>query len=66
LGTVGVENRTELQINKKISHNNELSYCPFDFGTIVFIQQHKAFAETWWLSDTVVPRQLCLRFLPSL
>jgi hypothetical protein len=54
LGTVGVGNRTELQINK-ISNNNELSYCPFDFGTTDFIQQHKAFTENWCLEETVVP-----------
>jgi hypothetical protein len=55
LGTVGDGNRTELQINKNISHQNELSCCPFDFGTSDFIQQHKSFTETWCLEDTVVP-----------
>jgi hypothetical protein len=54
LGIVGEENRTELQINK-ILDNQEISYCPFDFGTSEFIQQHKAFTENWCLTDTVVP-----------
>ncbi len=55
LGVVGSGNRTELQINKTGSNNGELSYCPFDFGTITFIQQHKTFTETWCLTGTVVP-----------
>ena len=54
LGNVGVNNRTELQVNK-ISNNSELSYCPFDFGTDDFILQHKAYTEVWCLEDTVVP-----------
>jgi hypothetical protein len=54
LGTVGEGNRTELQINK-ISENSELSYCPFDFGTSEFIQQHKAYTEIWCIEETVVP-----------
>jgi hypothetical protein len=54
LGTVGDMNRTELQINK-IGENSELSYCPFDFGTSDFIQQHKAYTEVWCIEDTVVP-----------
>jgi hypothetical protein len=55
LGTVGTSNRTELQINKTGDDNNVLSYCPFDFGTSEFIQQHKNLNETWCLMDTVVP-----------
>jgi hypothetical protein len=55
LGTVGTGNRTELQINKISNNNEELSYCPFDFGTADFIQQHKTFTENWCLTDTVVP-----------
>jgi hypothetical protein len=54
LGTVGDKNRTELQINK-ISTDSELSYCPFDFGTSDFIQQHKIFTEVWCIEETVVP-----------
>jgi len=54
LGVVGTGNRTELQINKEAS-NKELSYCPFDFGTSEFIQQHKTFTENWCLTGTVVP-----------
>jgi hypothetical protein len=54
LGTVGTENRTELQINK-IINNEELSFCPFDFGTSEFIQQHKTFTEIWCLTGTVIP-----------
>ncbi len=54
LGFVGTGNRTELQINK-ITDNKELSYCPFDFGTSEFIQQHKIFTETWCLTETVIP-----------
>ena len=54
LGTVGEGNRTELQINK-IGEDSELSYCPFDFGTSEFIQQHKAFTEIWCMEKTVVP-----------
>jgi hypothetical protein len=55
LGIVGTENRTELQINKIINNNEELSFCPFDFGTSEFIQQHKIFTETWCLNGTVIP-----------
>ena len=55
LGVVGTGNRTELQINKIDNNNKELSYCPFDFGTDLFIQQHKTFTETWCLTGTVVP-----------
>lgn len=55
LGIVGTGNRTELQINKIGSNNEELSYCPFDFATDTFIQQHKSFTETWCLTGTVVP-----------
>lgn len=55
LGVVGTGNRTELQINKTGSDNKELSYCPFDFGTADFIQQHKNFSENWCLTATVVP-----------
>lgn len=55
LGTVGSGNRTELQINKTGDDNKVLSYCPFDFGTSEFIQQHKNLGETWCLMDTVVP-----------
>jgi hypothetical protein len=55
LGVVGTGNRTELQINKITNNNKELSYCPFDFGTSEFIQQHKIFTETWCLTDTVIP-----------
>ncbi len=54
LGIVGTGNRTELQINK-IINNKELSYCPFDFGTSEFIQQHKSFTENWCLTETVIP-----------
>ena len=54
IGAVGEGNRTELQINK-ISKDSELSYCPFDFGTSEFIQQHQAFTETWCMEETVVP-----------
>jgi len=55
LGIVGTGNRTELQINKTGNNNEELSYCPFDFGTSDFIQQHKTFTENWCLTETVVP-----------
>jgi hypothetical protein len=54
LGAVGTGNRTELQINK-IGEGSELSYCPFDFATSDFIQQHKAFTEVWCVEETVVP-----------
>jgi hypothetical protein len=55
LGIVGTGNRTELQINKIGNNNEELSYCPFDFGTSEFIQQHKTFTENWCLTETVKP-----------
>lgn len=54
-GIVGAENRTELQINKIINNNEELSFCPFDFGNSEFIQQHKTFTEIWCLTETVIP-----------
>ena len=54
LGTVGEGNRTELQVNK-ISEDSELSYCPFNFGTSEFIQQHKVYTEIWCIEETVVP-----------
>ena len=55
LGVVGEGNRTELQINKTNGGNGDLSYCPFDFATSDFIQQHQAFTDTWCLTGTVVP-----------
>lgn len=55
LGIVGTGSRTELQINKIGTNNEEVSYCPFDFGTSEFIQQHKIFTETWCLADIVIP-----------
>ncbi|MCK4445536.1 MAG: peptidoglycan DD-metalloendopeptidase family protein [Candidatus Marinimicrobia bacterium] len=55
LGTVGVGNRTEFQVNKVLGPGEDLSYCPFNFGTDEFIQQHKSFTETWCLEETVVP-----------
>ena len=56
LGTVGVGERTELQINDiSAGDGNDLSYCPFDFGTADFIQQHTNFTEDWCLTNTVVP-----------
>jgi hypothetical protein len=55
LGIVGTGNRTELQINKIGNNNEELSYCPFDFGTSEFIRQHKTFTENWCLTETVIP-----------
>ena len=55
LGVAGSGNRTELQINKYDENNNELSYCPFNFGTDEFIRQHKTFTMTWCLTETVVP-----------
>jgi hypothetical protein len=54
LGIVGTGNRTELQINK-IINNEEMSFCPFDFGNSEFIQQHETFTETWCMTDTVIP-----------
>lgn len=54
IGTVGTGNRTELQINK-IVNKSELAYCPFNFGTIEFIEAHKMINTTWCLQDTVVP-----------
>ena len=55
LGTVGIGNRTEFQVNKTNYPNNDLSYCPFNYATTDFIQQHKTFTENWCLEDTVVP-----------
>ncbi|HNW56898.1 MAG TPA: M23 family metallopeptidase [Bacteroidales bacterium] len=55
LGVVGTGNRTELQINKIGDNNEELSYCPFDFGTSDFIRLHKDLSQTWCLTGTVVP-----------
>ncbi|MCX6334753.1 MAG: hypothetical protein NT092_10705 [Bacteroidia bacterium] len=55
LGTVGTGKRTELQINRIKKNNEELSFCPFDFGTSEFIQQHRLFTEIWCLADSVIP-----------
>ncbi|HNF10559.1 MAG TPA: hypothetical protein PLC44_03520 [Saprospiraceae bacterium] len=54
IGTVGIGNRTELQINKVIN-KSELAYCPFNFGTKEFIEAHKLISTSWCLQDTVVP-----------
>ncbi len=54
LGTVGAKNRTELQMNRTVG-GTTLSYCPFDYATADFVQQHKAHTDTWCLTDTVVP-----------
>ena len=51
IGTVGVNNRTELQIND----NQNLAYCPLQFGTDSFTQQHLNFSENWCLEETVIP-----------
>ncbi len=53
LGTVGVGDRTELMVC--VYDPDSLAYCPFDFATEEFIQQHKSFTEKWCLEDAVVP-----------
>ena len=53
LGTVGVGDRTELMVC--VYDPYWLVYCPFNFATEEFIQQHKSFTENWCLVDTVVP-----------
>ena len=56
------------QINKIGNNNEEVSYCPFDFGTSEFIQQHKTFTENWCLAETVVTiiaEYYCLVYLPG-
>ncbi|HER08323.1 MAG TPA: hypothetical protein ENO20_05365 [Bacteroides sp.] len=54
LGTVGENNRTEIMVNKT-ENFNDLSYCPFDFATTEFIEQHKLFTDVWCIEETVVP-----------
>jgi len=53
LGTVGTANRTELMVC--VYYPDSLAYCPFDFATEEFIQQHKSFTENWCLEETVEP-----------
>lgn len=54
LGTAGEGNRTELQINKN-NKGSETSYCPLDFGSDSFVQNHLSQADTWCLETTVTP-----------
>ncbi|WP_165388994.1 hypothetical protein [Aquimarina brevivitae] len=46
-----MNNRIELQIND----NQNLAYCPLQFGTDDFIQQHLNFSDQWCLKETVFP-----------
>ncbi len=50
LGTVGTGNRTELMVCR---YHPDVAYCPFNFATEEFIQQHKSFTENWCLEDTI-------------
>ncbi|NMH89143.1 M23 family metallopeptidase [Flavivirga algicola] len=54
LGSIGIGNRTELQINQ-INHNQEIAYCPLNFGTNNFVQQHTNFSKNWCIAKTVTP-----------
>jgi len=54
LGTVGIGNRTELTVGL-IDGDEEVVYCPFDFATEEFIQDHMSFTDEWCLVDTLVP-----------
>lgn len=54
LGSVGLGNRTELQINK-ISDGKNIAHCPLNFGTQNFIIQHTGFFENWCIAETVIP-----------
>jgi hypothetical protein len=49
LGTVGLFNRTELQITNH--YEGDINYCPFNFATDDFIQEHKSFTDEWCLLD---------------
>ena len=50
LGTVGIGN----QIYLKVDNNFEgLAYCPFDYATESFINQHLAITSDWCLEETV-------------
>ena len=53
LGIVGVGNRTELQIVRYV--DGETAFCPFDFATDEFLQEHLSFTDEWCLEDTVIP-----------
>ena len=53
LGTVGSGNRTELVIGS--TDGGDVCYCPFDFATDEFIQEHMSFTNQWCLVDTVLP-----------
>lgn len=54
LGKVGVGNRTELQVNKG-NGGDAISYCPLNYGTKAFIDEHLAFMDNWCLKETIVP-----------
>ncbi|WP_299246910.1 hypothetical protein [uncultured Aquimarina sp.] len=54
LGNIGIGNRTELQVNR-INDSNDVAYCPLNFGTENFVEQHTDFFENWCVAETVIP-----------
>ncbi|MEX0274343.1 MAG: hypothetical protein AB3N16_08200 [Flavobacteriaceae bacterium] len=54
LGTIGLGNRTELQINHE-SGNHQIAHCPLQFGTVSFVRAHTDISPSWCLEDTVTP-----------
>ena len=52
LETVGSSNFVEVSVE---NNYERLTYCPFDYATDSFINQHKAIAPVWCLEKTVVP-----------
>lgn len=51
LGTIGLGNRVELQVND----DQNIAHCPLQFGTSSFIQQHMNLYEEWCVEETVTP-----------
>lgn len=54
LGKVGIGNRTELQLNKG-NGANTISYCPLNYGSNAFVEEHLNFMTDWCLVETVIP-----------
>ncbi|PXX24288.1 peptidoglycan DD-metalloendopeptidase family protein [Arenibacter sp. ARW7G5Y1] len=54
LGKVGLGNRTELQLNKT-NGANTISYCPLNYASNTFLEEHLSFMANWCLIETVIP-----------
>lgn len=54
LGKVGLGNRTELQLNKGKGEKT-IAYCPLNYGSDAFLEEHLNFMTNWCIEETVIP-----------